>query len=140
MSLSSSSLLQSRRTLYVGGLAPEVQEATVRAALIPFGPIKGIEIPLDYKTSANKGFAFVEFQDADDAADAIDNMDGAELMGKTLNVSLAKPHQMVDTSKAVWSTDEWFQQQAGFETAQQAQQREAQQLQESQLKQHVAMP
>mmetsp|Transcript_42841 Transcript_42841/g.48679 ORF Transcript_42841/g.48679 Transcript_42841/m.48679 type:complete len:143 (-) Transcript_42841:210-638(-) len=114
------SLLQSRRTLYVGGLAPEVRDSTLRAAMIPFGPIKSIDIPPDYtkNKSSHKGFGFVEFEDADDAAEAIFNMDGAELMGKVLNVTLAKPNQMDygNRNKAVWSTDEWFQKQAGIET------------------------
>lgn len=42
-----SSLLQSRRALYVGGLAPDVGETTLRAAMIPFGPIKSIDIVRD---------------------------------------------------------------------------------------------
>lgn len=39
-----SSLLQSRRILYVGGLSNEVADVTLRAAFIPFGPIKSIDI------------------------------------------------------------------------------------------------
>ncbi len=33
------------------------------------------------------GFAFVQFDERSDAADAIDNMDGAELYGRVLKVS-----------------------------------------------------
>jgi len=34
-------------------------------------------------------------------------MDGAELMGRTLKVSLAQPNQLsLGSHKAVWSTDE----------------------------------
>ena len=39
-----------RRTLYVNGLSPEVTEQLLSAAFIPFGPIEGVEIPIDYKT------------------------------------------------------------------------------------------
>lgn len=39
-----SSVLQSRRSLYVGGLADDVGENTLRAAMIPFGPVKSIEM------------------------------------------------------------------------------------------------
>jgi RNA recognition motif-containing protein len=39
-----SSVLQSRRSLYVGGLAEDVGEATLRAAMIPFGPVKSIDM------------------------------------------------------------------------------------------------
>lgn len=33
-----------------------------------------IQIPLDYETEKHRGFAFVEFESAEDAAAAIDNM------------------------------------------------------------------
>jgi hypothetical protein len=71
-------------------------------------------------------------------------MDGSELHGKTLNVSLAQPSQMSNTAvgnnAAVWSTDEWFQQNSGMETAEQQEQRQMMQRDEMQLQEQVAMP
>lgn len=82
----------------------------------------------------------MEFEDADDAAEAIYNMDGAELMGKVLNVSLAQPNQMdTDRNKAVWSTDEWFQKQAGIETEEDIKKKEVEQQEISQLKEQILM-
>lgn len=43
-------VLQSRRSLYVGGLADKVTESNLRAVMLPFGPIKSIEIPMDYSS------------------------------------------------------------------------------------------
>uniref|UniRef100_A0A3Q3VMN8 Peptidyl-prolyl cis-trans isomerase n=1 Tax=Mola mola TaxID=94237 RepID=A0A3Q3VMN8_MOLML len=40
----------SKRVLYVGGLAEEVDEKVLHAAFIPFGDITDIQIPLDYET------------------------------------------------------------------------------------------
>ena len=110
----SESVLQSQRTVYMGGLSADVKEPTVRAACIPFGPIKSIDIPMDYAKGQHKGFAFVEYEDAEDASECIDNMDGSELMGRVLMVNLAQPSQYLSQQggdKAIWSTDEWFQQQ-----------------------------
>merc|ERR1719491_227880 len=71
---------------------------------------------MDYASGTHKGFAFVEFQDADDTAEALYNMDGAELMGRVLNVNLAQKNQIkLGSHKAVWSTDEWFKEQAAGE-------------------------
>lgn len=74
-------------------------------------------------------------------------MDGAEIMGKVLNVSLSQPNQQGarDSSggshnKAVWSTDEWFQQQAGVETEADRQEKSREQADVTQLKEQVAMP
>ena len=96
---------QNKKLLYVGGLAEEVDEKMLHAAFIPFGDIIGsflywlffyqfaldITIPLDFETEAHRGFAFVEFEDVADAAAAMDNMDEAELFGRTLKVNIARP-------------------------------------------------
>ncbi|KAI2516384.1 PPIE isoform 11 [Pan troglodytes] len=39
-----------KRVLYVGGLAEEVDDKVLHAAFIPFGDITDIQIPLDYET------------------------------------------------------------------------------------------
>jgi peptidyl-prolyl isomerase E (cyclophilin E) len=68
---------------------------------------------MDYKAGVHKGFGFVEYEDADDANEAIFNMDGADLMGRTLRVSMAQMNQLNKlgtTQQAIWSSDEWFQQ------------------------------
>mmetsp|Transcript_5836 Transcript_5836/g.8299 ORF Transcript_5836/g.8299 Transcript_5836/m.8299 type:complete len:156 (-) Transcript_5836:410-877(-) len=115
-------VLTSRRSLYVGGVAEECKnDATLRAAFLPFGPLKSVELPLDYSTGKHRGFCFVEYEDPEDAAEALDNMEGSELMGRVLNVSLAQPNQLAKAQqagannphKAIWSSDEWFQQQQG---------------------------
>ncbi|PSN53568.1 Peptidyl-prolyl cis-trans isomerase E [Blattella germanica] len=103
-----------KRTVYVGGLAEEVDEKVLHAAFIPFGDIMDIQIPLDYETEKHRGFAFVEFESAEDAAAAIDNMNDSELFGRTIRVNLAKPQKIKEgSSKAVWSDDAWLQEHAG---------------------------
>ena len=54
-----------------------------------------ITIPLDFETEAHRGFAFVEFEDVADAAAAMDNMDEAELFGRTLKVNIARPIKVI---------------------------------------------
>ena len=39
-----------KQTLYVGNLSPEVDEEALKAAFIPFGEIKSVEIPIDIAT------------------------------------------------------------------------------------------
>ncbi|XP_046397117.1 peptidyl-prolyl cis-trans isomerase [Ischnura elegans] len=103
-----------KRTIYVGGLAEEVDEKVLHAAFIPFGDIVDIQIPLDYETEHHRGFAFVEFESAEDAAAAIDNMNDSELFGRTIRVNLAKPQKIKEgSSKPVWSDDTWLRVHAG---------------------------
>ncbi|XP_077818748.1 peptidyl-prolyl cis-trans isomerase E isoform X2 [Macaca mulatta] len=98
-----------KRVLYVGGLAEEVDDKVLHAAFIPFGDITDIQIPLDYETEKHRGFAFVEFELAEDAAAAIDNMNESELFGRTIRVNLAKPMRIKEgSSRPVWSDDDWL--------------------------------
>ncbi|BFZ16966.1 hypothetical protein BsWGS_20006 [Bradybaena similaris] len=103
-----------KRLVYVGGCAEEVDDKVLRSAFIPFGEIIDVQMPLDYETEKHRGFGFVEFESAEDAAHAIDNMNESELFGRTIRVNLAKPMKVKDgASKAVWAEDTWLQQHAG---------------------------
>jgi peptidyl-prolyl isomerase E (cyclophilin E) len=65
---------------------------------------------MDYASGKHKGFAFVEYNDGEDAAEAIYNLDGSELYGKVLTVNLTQHNRVnLNSNKAVWSTDEFFQ-------------------------------
>lgn len=104
----------SKRIVYVGGLAEEVDEKVLHAAFIPFGDVIDVQIPLDYETQKHRGFAFVEFEQAEDAVAAIDNMNDSELFGRTIRVNVAKPMKIKEGStRAVWSEDSWLRQHAG---------------------------
>eukprot|EP00906_Rhabdomonas_costata_P004090 RCo006123 len=95
-----------KRTLYVGGLDEQVNEGILRAAFIPFGEIVGVQIPVVQLDQKTRGFGFVEFELVEDAAAAIENMNGAELYGRVLKVNLARPNDphAGQSRKGVWET------------------------------------
>ncbi|PVU98950.1 hypothetical protein BB559_001160 [Furculomyces boomerangus] len=96
--------------IFVGGLDSEVDNKILHAAFIPFGEIIEVDLPNDPGShNLHRGFGFIEFEDPADAADAIDNMNGAELFGKTIHVNLAKPGKIAErSSRAVWSDESWL--------------------------------
>lgn len=103
-------MTSNKKTLYVGGLADEVDARILKSAFLPFGDIVDVSLPLDYAKQKHKGFAFIEFQLPEDAADAIDNMDNGEILGKTIRVNLAKPMKFRESSnKPIWADDEYLQ-------------------------------
>lgn len=55
---------------------------------------------------SHRGFGYVEFENPEDAAAAIDNMDQAQLAGRVLNVAAAKPQKdvgnILGSKVAVW--------------------------------------
>lgn len=103
-----------KTTLYVGGLHETVNETVLHAAFLPFGGIKDCSVPLDNAKGKNRGFGFVEFESAEDAADAIDNMHNAELYGSVLRVNFAQPSKIKGgdkgwSSQPVWAdADDWY--------------------------------
>lgn len=79
--------------MFVGGLAPAVTSVHIQDAFIPFGEIADVSLPKNESANAtdpHRGFAYVEFEDPDDAKEAIDNMDQSELFGRVIKVSAAK--------------------------------------------------
>ena len=60
----------------------------------------------------------MQFYNDEDAAAAMDNMDGSELEGRVLRVNIAKPiRHKLGASKAVWSHDTWFKESLGEDRA-----------------------
>ncbi|SPO05763.1 related to cyclophilin [Cephalotrichum gorgonifer] len=109
-----------KATVYVGGLAPIVTKTHIHDAFIPFGEIADVSIPKNDKpdaTEPHRGFAYVEFEDEDDAKEAIDNMDQAELFGRVLKVNAAKAPKSAEgglnSKTAVWEQESWLAEHAG---------------------------
>lgn len=98
-----------KATVYVGGLSHVATSSHVLDAFIPFGEIVEVQVPKNdapNSTDPHRGFAYVEFEDAADAKEAIDNMDQAEFFGKILKCSQAKAPKSADeglgSKTAVW--------------------------------------
>ncbi|VDK67728.1 unnamed protein product, partial [Onchocerca ochengi] len=109
MSLATNFPHNKKRTLYVGGFGEEVDEKVLQAGFVPFGEIVSISIPLDYETGKHRGFGFVEYELAEDAAAAIDNMNDSELFGRTIRCNFARPPKANERSqRPVWADDEWL--------------------------------
>lgn len=98
-----------KATVFVGGLAQMVTSSHILDAFIPFGEIVEVSLPKpDTRNSedSHRGFAYVEYEDSADAAEAIDNMDQSEFFGRILKVSQAKAPKSAEeglgSKKAIW--------------------------------------
>jgi RNA recognition motif-containing protein len=78
-------------TVYVGNLSYNATEEDLTEVFKEYGAVKRIQLPVDRETGRMRGFAFVEMaEDAQEDA-AIEDLDGAEWMGRTLKVNKARP-------------------------------------------------
>ncbi|XP_041017319.1 serine/arginine-rich-splicing factor SR34-like isoform X2 [Juglans microcarpa x Juglans regia] len=74
------------RTLYVGNLPADIREREVEDLFYKYGRIAHIDLKVPPRPP---GYAFVEFEDAQDAEDAIRGRDGYDFDGHRLRVELA---------------------------------------------------
>ncbi len=80
-------------SIYVGNLSYEVAQEDLNAVFAEYGSVKRVQLPTDRETGRMRGFGFVEMgTDAEEAA-AIEALDGAEWMGRSLKVNKAKPRE-----------------------------------------------
>jgi len=86
--------------LYIANLPVTITEAQLQAAFAPFGTIANIFIATDRATASPKGFAFVTYGTSQEAQAAIAAMNGAQLDGRALAVSLARVPEPVPVRRA----------------------------------------
>nr|XP_009799459.1 PREDICTED: serine/arginine-rich splicing factor SR34B-like isoform X3 [Nicotiana sylvestris] len=77
---------RSSRTIYVGNLPGDIREREVEDLFYKYGPIAHIDLKVPPRPP---GYAFVEFEEARDADDAIRGRDGYDFDGHRLRVELA---------------------------------------------------
>ena len=77
--------------IYVGNLSYEVTEEDLKQAFETFGQVESVNIIKDKFSGRSKGFGFVEMPDKANAQSAINELNGKELKGRTLNVNEARP-------------------------------------------------
>ncbi|PGH03896.1 hypothetical protein AJ79_07254 [Helicocarpus griseus UAMH5409] len=101
-----------KSTVYVGGLDQSVTIRTLTEAFLPFGEIADISLPKPEAPSSqdlHRGFGYVEFEEAQDAKEAIDNMDQSELYGRIIKVAAAKPqkdsNEGLGSKTAIWEQE-----------------------------------
>ena len=76
--------------LYLGNLPFAASDDDIKEAFSAYGTIEDLFIPLDRETNRPRGFAFITLTDDDLARKAIEEMDGADLMGRNLRVNEAE--------------------------------------------------
>lgn len=79
--------------LYVGNLSFNTTADGVRTAFQQFGTVSDVHLVSDRETGRSRGFAFVTMGTPEEAAKAIEGMDGQTLDGRPLRVNEAEQRQ-----------------------------------------------
>jgi cold-inducible RNA-binding protein len=78
-------------SIYVGNLAYTTTEDDLRQAFSQFGEVASVNIITDRETGRPRGFAFVDMPNGTEAATAIQELNLAEIGGRSITVNEARP-------------------------------------------------
>ena len=81
------------KNIYVGNLKFDATEDQVRALFEAYGQVDRVSIVTDRDTGQPRGFAFVEMNDDESAAKAMEALNGMNLGGRNLTVNEARPKE-----------------------------------------------
>lgn len=80
--------------IYVGNLPFEATQTQLEELFSQFGRVDSVRIIKDKITGNPRGFAFVQMSNKDEGQQAIDRLNGHEMLGKQLRINEARPRDM----------------------------------------------
>jgi len=84
--------------LYVGNLHENISEEMLKAVFQPFGRVDLVQIIRDNETNASKGYAFITFAEAQQAKQALDQLNGFDIAGRPIRLNTVSSNAEVSTS------------------------------------------
>lgn len=79
--------------LYVGGLAYSVSDKELEELFAQEGQVVSAVVIKDRDSGQSKGFGFVEMADIKEGQNAVKNLNGKDLGGRTIVVNEARPQE-----------------------------------------------
>jgi RNA recognition motif-containing protein len=76
--------------IYVGNLSYNASEEELQDVFQEFGQVSSVKIIRDRDTGRAKGFAFITMDNDQEGQNAIENLNQAEVFGRSIKVSEAK--------------------------------------------------
>ncbi len=80
-----------KQNLFIGSLAWATTDDSLKAFFESVGEVASARVVTDRDSHKSRGFGFVEFVDEANNQKAVDQLDGKELDGRQITVSIARP-------------------------------------------------
>ncbi|MCW7494609.1 RNA-binding protein [Leptospira sp. 2 VSF19] len=77
--------------IYVGNLSYEMTENKLNELFSVHGAVSSAKIITDQYTGGSKGFGFIEMKERREADNAINDLNGKNILNRELKVNIAKP-------------------------------------------------
>jgi len=90
------------KKLYVGGLPYNVTDDILKNLLSAYGTVESVTVLINKITDLPDGFGFVEMSCESEAQEAIQNLNGTQVEGRTIRVYEARPRLLPLRRKSAW--------------------------------------
>lgn len=91
--------------VYVGGLAPELSEGDLLTVFSQYGNPTHLNLVRDRETGKSRGFAFLKYEDQRSCDLAVDNLGGAEVLGRVLRVDHTRYRKKEGEDEDTWRVE-----------------------------------
>ena len=85
--------VKSKTRLFVGGLPWDLRWQDLKDIFSEYGNVVYAKVVIDRETKKSKWFWFVEFENEQDASNALNELNGAEINGRTIKVDFANERE-----------------------------------------------
>ncbi|MCX6278709.1 MAG: RNA-binding protein [Bacteroidetes bacterium] len=79
------------KNIFVSNLSFRINDEDLKQAFAEYGAVKSAKVITDNFSGRSRGFGFVEMENDEEAAKAIEELNNAEFDGKVMTVSEARP-------------------------------------------------
>ena len=86
--------------IFAGGLSSDLTEGDVLAVFSQYGEIVDVNLVRHEDTGKSKGFAFICYEDQRSTVLAVDNLNGARVLGRTIRVEHVEDYRLKDEEAA----------------------------------------
>ncbi|CAN4120635.1 unnamed protein product [Withania somnifera] len=81
---------ETEHKLFIGNLAWSVTSESLAQAFQEYGTVVGARVLYDGETGRSRGYGFVSFETREEMENALNNLNGVELDGRAMRISLAQ--------------------------------------------------
>ena len=90
------------KRLYIGGLPYNATEELLENLFSAYGAVESVTVMINKITDLPDGFGFVEMSCESEAQEAIRNLHGTQVEGRTIKVHEARPRLVPPRRKNTW--------------------------------------
>ncbi|HOD16195.1 MAG TPA: RNA-binding protein [Spirochaetota bacterium] len=84
------------KQIYAGNLSYQMTDETLRDLFSQHGEVSSVKIIRYPDSGKSKGFGFIEMTNDDEADNAIQKLNGTDVLGRSIRVNVARPKKNED--------------------------------------------